>query len=389
MEFRARALENLERIILGKHIMFLGAYKNRIVLVTGHSGFCGGWLSLWLAELGAKVIGYSLKPPTRPNFFEAVGLKKIISSSTIADIKNYQRLKTVILKYKPEIVFHLAAQPLVRASYRDPRITFETNVCGTVNMLEAIRESKSVRSCVIVTSDKCYENNGLSRGYKETDPVGGYDPYSASKGSAELVVSAYRNSFFNPERNRKANACSVASVRSGNIIGGGDWGEDRIVPDCIKSLSSDKSILMRNPGAVRPWQYVLEPLAGYLWLGALMYKHGHKFSGAWNFGPCRDRIVPVRELVAMVIKNWGKGKFHTEKHPGVHEAEMLRLDCAKANSRLKWSSVYKLKDAIGDTVQWYKEFYAATNVIKMRDVSKMYLYRYVKIAGKKKCAWTR
>lgn len=334
----------------------LTIYKKQKVLITGHTGFKGSWLSLWLTKLGAKVIGYSLDPPTKPNFFEAINIKNRITHIK-GDIRNEKYLLAIFKKYQPSFIFHLAAQPLVRVSYKKPKLTYETNVMGTVNVLEAVRNVQSVRVCIIVTSDKCYENKERLYGYKETDPLGGYDTYSSSKACAELVVNAYRRSFLNPETFNKKYATALSSVRAGNVIGGGDWGNDRIIPDSIKSLSEGRIIKIRNPGAIRPWQYVLESLSGYLLLGALMYKDGKCYSDAWNFGPNNEKNITVEELVKHVIKYWGKGKYSIDVGTHPHEASFLKLDISKACSLLYWMPVYDIHEAIKRTTNWYKKFY--------------------------------
>ena len=334
---------------------FLNIYKGKKTLITGHTGFKGSWLSLWLTELGAKVIGYSLEPPTEPNLFESINLKDKITH-IIGDVRDKKHLITIFEKYQPEFVFHLAAQPLVRFSYKEPRFTYETNIMGTVNVLEAIRKAKSVKVAVIITSDKCYENKEWIYGYRETDSMGGYDPYSSSKGCAELVVSAYRRSFFNPEKYDK-HKVALSSARAGNVIGGGDWGQDRLISDCIKSLSQNKTIVIRNPQATRPWQYVLEPLTGYLLLGALMYEDRAKYSSAWNFGPNDESIILVEDLVKLIIKYWGSGSYtvDTLNHP--HEASLLKLDASKARALLGWKSIYDVYEAVEKTISWYRNFY--------------------------------
>lgn len=335
---------------------FRNAYKNKKVLITGHTGFKGTWLSLWFTRLGAKVIGYSLEPPTEPNLFESIGLEdKIIH--IIGDVRDEKHLISAFEKYQPEFIFHLAAQAIVRRSYYEPKLTYETNVMGTVNVLEALRRMRSVRVCIIVTSDKCYENREWIYGYRETDPVGGYDPYSSSKGCAELVTSAYRKSFFNPKDYGETHNVALSSVRAGNVIGGGDWGEDRIIPDCMRALSKGETIVIRNPSAIRPWQYVLEPLSGYLLLGTLMCKDGTRYSDAWNFGPNDESIITVEELVKLVIKHWGTGsyKIDTSTHP--HEAGFLKLDISKARSLLGWRPIYDVHEAVERTINWYKNFY--------------------------------
>lgn len=333
---------------------FRDIYKNKEVLITGHTGFKGSWLSLWLTELGAKVIGYSLEPPTEPNLFESIGLEDKITH-IIGDVRDEEHLTSIVEKYQPEFVFHLAAQSLVRLSYKEPKLTYETNVMGTVNVLEAVRKTKSVRVCVVVTSDKCYENREQVYGYRETDPMCGYDPYSSSKGCAELVISAYRRSFFKDYG--KTHNVALSSVRAGNVIGGGDWGEDRIIPDCMRALSEGKSIAIRNPSATRPWQYVLEPLSGYLLLGVLMYKDGARYSEPWNFGPNEESIITVEELVKLVIKHWGGGAYTISTSNQPHEASLLKLDASKACASLGWKQVYDVYEAVERTINWYKSFY--------------------------------
>ncbi len=351
-------------------------YKNKKVLITGHTGFKGSWLSLWLTELGANVIGYSLEPPTEPNLFEAITLKDKITH-IIGDVRDEEHLISIFEKYQPEFVFHLAAQPLVRVSYKEPKLTYETNVMGTINVLEAVKKIKSVRVCVIITSDKCYENKEWVYGYRETDPVGGYDPYSSSKGCAELVTSAYRRSFFNPEDYSKTHNVALSSVRAGNVIGGGDWGEDRIIPDCIRAIAKNKAINIRSPQATRPWQYVLEPLSGYLLLGALMYEDGGKYSSAWNFGPNDESIKTVEDLVNLVIKYWDGGTYtiDTLNHP--HEAGLLKLDASKARALLGWKPIYDVYKAVEKTINWYKNFYNGMRNEKLYEFTVGVLWEYV------------
>ena len=353
-------------------------YNGKRVLVTGHTGFKGGWLSLWLKELGAEVIGYSLDPPTKPSFFEAVDLKnKLIH--IIGDIRDENHLLSVFEKHQPEFIFHLAAQSLVRFSYKEPRLTYETNVMGTVNVLEAIRKSKSVRAAVIITSDKCYENKEWIYGYRENDSVGGYDPYSSSKGCAELVVSAYRNSFFNPKDSGKVHNIALSSVRAGNVIGGGDWGGDRLISDCVKTLSQNKIINIRNPQATRPWQYVLEPLSGYLLLGSKMYKDGVKYSSAWNFGPNDNDIITVEEIVKSVIKNWGNGEYKVDTSRQPHEAGLLKLETSKARIFLGWKPVYEIYETIKRTINWYKYFYNGIEKEKLYKITVKEIWDYIKM----------
>jgi CDP-glucose 4,6-dehydratase len=326
-------------------------YRGKKVLITGHTGFKGSWLSLWLSELGAEVIGYSLEPPTNPSLFEILNLKERINH-IIGDIRDEENLKKVFKKYKPEIVFHLAAQPLVRFSYIAPRYTYEVNIMGTVNLLESVREISEVKAVIIVTSDKCYENKEWVYGYREIDPMGGYDPYSSSKGCVELIVSAYKRSFMDNL------GIALSSVRAGNVIGGGDWQEDRLIPDCIRALSKGEVVKIRKPKAIRPWQYVLEPLAGYLLLGVKMLENREKFSGAWNFGPSDTDILTVEEVTKKVIEYWGEGRYEIlEKEDDFHEATLLKLDCSKAHFLLNWYPVYDINEALKRTVKWYKRYY--------------------------------
>ncbi|MDW8799686.1 CDP-glucose 4,6-dehydratase [Clostridium sp. A1-XYC3] len=333
---------------------FSNIYKNKKVLVTGATGFKGAWLSIWLSKLGAEVIGYSLEPSTNPSMFKMCNLDNKITN-IIGDIRDYSSLVSVFKEYRPDIVFHLAAQPLVRHSYNFPRETYETNVMGTVNVLEAAKSTDSVKAVVVITTDKCYENKEWVYGYRETDPMGGYDPYSSSKGCVELVVSSYRNSFYN-ERD-----IALASVRAGNIIGGGDWAEDRLVPDFVRAVSEDRSIIIRNPLAIRPWQHVLEPLSGYLWLGALMFKSKEKYSSAWNFGPKDTDVLNVEEIIKLAISSWGKGSIVLDKGYNPHEANTLKLDISKAKAYLKWSPAYNVSKAVEKTISWYKTYYKNDN----------------------------
>lgn len=329
--------------------LFNDSYKGKKVLITGHTGFKGSWLSLWLKKLGAEVIGYSLDVPTDPSIFKICSLDERIIS-IIGDIRDEERLKQAFKKYKPDIVFHLAAQPIVRLSYKEPKATYETNVMGTVNVLEASKGTDSVKAVVVITTDKCYENKEWVYGYRETDPMGGYDPYSSSKGCVELVVSAYRNSFYN-EKN-----IGLSSTRAGNVIGGGDWAEDRLIPDFVKAVSDDKSIIIRNPLATRPWQHVLEPLSGYLCLGASMLQDNKKYNSGWNFGPEDSDVLNVEQVLKLAIKSWGKGSIKVDKSQQPHEANLLKLDISKAKTYLKWYPVYDVNKAVDATIQWYKAY---------------------------------
>ena len=332
------------------------AFEGKTVLVTGHTGFKGGWLAVWLNYLGAKVIGYSLDPPTDPSFFRAVDLKKRIINIK-GDILDQEHLVSTMAQHKPEYVFHLAAQPLVRRSYLNPLETFETNIMGTLKVLEAVRCTPSVNVCVCITSDKCYENREWVYAYRENDPMGGHDPYSASKGAAELAISSYRRSFLNSKCGRSV---SISSARAGNVIGGGDWAMNRIIPDCVRALILDKPLSVRNPRAIRPWQHVLDPLFGYLLLAARMKQESDRFAGAWNFGPLSSNSVTVRSLVERFIAEWGCGSWQdlsSRDSSGPHEADTLRLDCTKANSLLGWMPEYAISKSITETVAWYRAYY--------------------------------
>lgn len=335
--------------------LFNNFYKDKRVLITGHTGFKGSWLSIWLNELGANVVGYGLDPYTEDDNFIVSRLKdKIID--TRGDIRDCEKLQEVFTKYKPEILFHLAAQPLVRRSYEIPKETYEVNVMGTLNVLECIRNTDSVKVGVMITTDKCYENKEQIYPYRETDPMGGYDPYSSSKGCAEILIASYRNSFLSPKDYEK-HGTSIASARAGNVIGGGDWSKDRIVPDCIRNLIENKDIEIRNPNAVRPWQHVLEPLSGYLNLASKMYNDGLNFCSGWNFGPNIDSIVPVKTVAEIIINKWGKGKWvDLSNHSAVHEANLLCLDCTKARVKLGWEPKLNIDGAVEYTVDWYKNY---------------------------------
>ncbi len=340
--------------------MFDNIYKNKRVLVTGHTGFKGSWLVLWLLKMGANVFGYSLDIPTDPNHHEILNL----DFETISgDIRDLEKLRKAIESFQPDIVIHMAAQSLVRKSYESPVETFETNVIGTVNLFEACRRIESVRAIVNVTSDKCYKNREWVWGYRENDPVGGHDPYSASKGCAEIVTESYRKSFFPLDNYKKTHQTLVASVRAGNVIGGGDWGDDRLVPDIMRAASQNKKIHIRNPHATRPWQHVLEPLSGYLLLGQKLLEGEREFSGAWNFGPSVDGHRKVLSVIKELHKNWSNIDYKIradEKNP--HEANLLKLDCSKAHAKLKWKSVWESSTTFAKTAQWYKEYYESGHV---------------------------
>jgi CDP-glucose 4,6-dehydratase len=327
-------------------------WRRRRVLVTGHTGFKGGWLAIWLNQLGAVVSGVALKPPTDPSLFELARLGRRIES-LVADIRDQDAVAGAFASVRPEVVFHLAAQSLVRRSYRDPVATLATNVMGTVHVLEAARRSASIRAVIVVTSDKCYANRdppGAHRqAHREDDRLGGHDPYSASKACAELVASAYQRSFCGQPR------LAIATVRAGNVIGGGDWAEDRLVPDAIRALSRDQPLRVRNPHSVRPWQHVLEPLAGYLMLANNLCADAQKWAGAWNFGPNAAEAWQVREVADQLVKNWSAGSWIALPDEGApHESAQLRVDSAKARDSLGWKPVLPLDDAIRLTVDWYR-----------------------------------
>lgn len=335
-------------------VMFGDGFAGERVFVTGDTGFKGAWLAYWLTRLGADVTGYALDPPTNPSLFEALDLGGQLRHLT-GDVRDRDRLVAEVQAAAPSVIFHLAAQALVRRAYATPRDTFETNVMGTVNVLEAARSCPSVRSVVIVTSDKVYQNVETGTPFREGDPLGGRDPYGASKGAAELVTAAYRESFF-------GDGPAIASARAGNVIGGGDWAPDRIIPDSVRALVAGEPIVVRNPDAVRPWQHVLEPLSGYLQLGALLLDEGSRYAGAWNFGPTEERSdEPVRWVVDQFIGHWGSGSWisqqGTEAQP--YEAQRLSLDSAKARELLGWAPVWDSQTAVGRTAAWYRDYYRA------------------------------
>ncbi|MGA2847822.1 MAG: CDP-glucose 4,6-dehydratase [Terracidiphilus sp.] len=327
-------------------------WHGRRVLVTGHTGFKGSWLSLWLQQRESELCGVALEPPTKVNLFQDAKVERGMHS-VIADIRDINRLRETFAQHRPEIVFHLAAQPLVRNSYEDPLGTYSTNVMGTANLLEAVRSTDSVRAVVVITTDKCYENCEWEWPYREIDRLGGYDPYSNSKACAELVVSAYRNSFFNP-RNYERHGVAIASVRAGNVIGGGDWAEDRLVPDIIRAFQEGRPVRIRNPHAIRPWQHVLEPLRGYIAVAESLCEDGFASGEAWNFGPEQSDAQPVEKIVREMANLWGSGaQWEQEGAAQPHEANTLKLDCSKAGARLGWHPELRLTDALAMTVAWY------------------------------------
>jgi len=323
------------------------------VLVTGHTGFKGSWLSLWLQSLDAQVVGYALAAPTKPNLFDVATVNKGMTS-IIADIRDLDCLRTTFAEYKPEIVIHMAAQPLVRYSYLEPVETYSTNVMGTVNLLEAVRNTNSVKAVVNVTSDKCYENREWAWGYREHEAMGGYDPYSSSKGCAELAVAAYRNSYFHPD-NYSQHGVAIASARAGNVIGGGDWADDRLIPDILRAIMQRRSVNIRNPHAIRPWQHVMEPLFGYLQLAQKLYEDGTTYAEAWNFGPNDNDTKPVQWIVENLTQAWGEGANWTfDSGDHLHEAHYLKLDCSKAKVRLGWQPRWRLEDTLGAIIDWHR-----------------------------------
>jgi CDP-glucose 4,6-dehydratase len=366
---------------------FGGIFRGRRVFLTGHTGFKGGWMALWLAELGAEVHGYALTPPTNPSLFEDAGVEEVMASHRVADVRDAAALAAALRDTRPEIVIHMAAQPLVRASYERSAETYEVNVMGTVHLLDAVRQVDSVRVCQVVTSDKCYANREWVYGYRENDPMGGFDPYSSSKGCAELVVSAYRRSFFSGE----GSGVSLSSVRAGNVIGGGDWAQDRIVPDCVRALARGESVLVRNPHAVRPWQHVLEPLAGYLHLAATQWSEPVLGADGWNFGPAAAGSVPVAEIVTALAGEWGGGEWHTPPpRPGdaaPHEAHLLKLDTTKAQTVLGWRPVYGVAEAVAETARWYRARHEAGSRFDGGALCREQIGRYRRKAAEAGAAW--
>lgn len=328
-------------------------WRSKRVLVTGHTGFKGSWLSLWLQSLGAEVVGVALAPDTNPSLFEVARVGEGMRSH-IADIRDFGALRSIVQAEHPEIVIHMAAQPLVRYSYEHPVETYATNVMGTVHLFEAVRQTPGVKVLVNITSDKCYENKEWVWAYRENDPMGGYDPYSSSKGCAELVTSAYRNSFFNPARYAE-HGVALASVRAGNVIGGGDWAADRLIPDILRAIEKGEPVLIRNPHAIRPWQHVLEPLSGYLMLAEKLYSDGPGFAEGWNFGPREEDARPVQWIVEKLSRLWSEGacwQLDGNHHP--HEAGYLKLDIAKARGQLGWKPRWSLDQALEKIIQWHK-----------------------------------
>ena len=322
-------------------------YNNKRVFVTGVTGFKGAWLCSWLLKLGAEVYGTGFNPNQNKNLFYKLNLEKKIKLK-LFDIRDLKKLKNFINFSKPSIIFHLAAQPLIYESYKKPLLTFDVNCRGTLNILEIVKNAKFIRSLISITSDKCYENTGRTKGYKETDVLGGVDPYSASKASAELIIRAYRESFF-----KQKMRCGVSSARAGNVIGGGDWSDKRLIPDCIRSLEKGKAIKLRNPNFNRPWQLVLEPLKGYLILAKKQYENPKKYAGAWNFGTEASSITNVKKIVEYMIEFWGSGVLKTEKITKFHEQQNLQLNIKKAKKYLNWRPTYNIKESVQIATDWY------------------------------------
>lgn len=343
--------------------VFNDFFRGKRVLVTGHTGFKGSWLSIWLHELGAEVIGVAKDPFSERDNYVLSGIGGKLKADIRADIRDGQRMKDIFAKYQPEIVFHLAAQPLVRLSYDIPVETYEANVMGTINIMEAIRSTDSVNVGVMITTDKCYENKEQIWGYRENEPMGGYDPYSSSKGCCEIAISSWRRSFFNPADYGKKHHVALASVRAGNVIGGGDWALDRIIPDCIKALEAGKPIDIRSPRSVRPWQHVLEPLSGYMLLASKMWDEPTKYCEGWNFGPRMESVTPVWDVASMLIKNFGNGELRDLSDPNaLHEAKLLMLDITKAQVSLGWKPRMNISQCIELVVDWYKKYKSTQDV---------------------------
>lgn len=339
-------------------------FHNKTVLITGHTGFKGSWLAIWLHMLGARVIGYALDPYSEKDNFVLSGIGSKIEADIRGNLSDTKKLKEVFDKYQPEIVFHLAAQPLVRLSYEFPVDTYQTNVMGTIYVMEEIRRCDATQVAVMITTDKCYENRENLWGYRENEAMGGYDPYSSSKGSAEIAISSWRRSYMNPI-DYSQHAKSIASARAGNVVGGGDWALDRIIPDCIRALEAGFPIEIRSPKSIRPWQHVLEPLSGYMTLAIKMIENPTKYCEGWNFGPSLDSIVPVWDIASMVIKNYGKGELKDiSNRKALHEAKLLALDITKARFELGWTPRWNIEQTIQKTVEWYTK-YQTTDVYQL------------------------
>lgn len=341
--------------------LFNGIYKGRKVLVTGHTGFKGSWLCLLLNKLGADIYGYSLMPPTQPSLYVEARIEQLITSYT-GDVRDLSYLQQVMREVQPEIVIHMAAQPLVRESYKIPVETYAINVMGTVNVLEACRQTASVKAIVNVTTDKCYENREWHWGYRENEAMGGYDPYSNSKGCSELVTSSYRRSYFNPAAYAQ-HGVALGSGRAGNVIGGGDWADDRLIPDFIKAISKGEQVQIRSPFAIRPWQHVLEPLTGYLTLAEKLFSEGAKYAEGWNFGPDDKDAKNVEWITRKICELWGEGaSYSIDTNPQPHEANYLKLDCSKAKAELNWEPRWNISSTLKSIVEWNKAYLSGQNI---------------------------
>ena len=332
-------------------------WKGKKVFITGHTGFKGSWLSLWLQDMGAVVKGYALEPNTNPNLFTQAKVAQNMDSE-IGDITNLDHIRASMKIFNPEVLIHMAAQPLVRLSYQEPVLTYTTNVMGTVNVLEAARKCTNLKAIVSVTTDKCYENREWAWGYRENEPMGGHDPYSSSKGCVELVTTAYRKSFFNDE-----NSAFLASARAGNVIGGGDWSADRLIPDILKAFEKNEPVIVRNPMSTRPWQHVLEPLSGYLVLAQHLFEEGSNVAEGWNFGPKDEDCKPVSWILDRMVTNWGNGaSWELDKNNNPHEAGYLKLDCSKAAMRLNWYPKWNLEHTLESIINWHQHYIAQKNI---------------------------
>ena len=371
----------MEDLVTG---MFDNAFRNRRVLVTGHTGFKGSWLCQWLLDLGAEVHGLALAPDTTPSLSEVLELPSRLASHRIADVREAAAVHAAVAAIRPEMVLHLAAQPLVRLSYREPAATWATNVQGTVHVLEAIRAVGGVRACVVVTSDKCYENREQVWGYRENEAMGGHDPYSSSKGAAELAVASWRRSFFQDPAGLR-----LASGRAGNVIGGGDWSADRIVVDFVGAIASGKPLCLRNPNATRPWQHVLEPLSGYLWLASrLLWEDGPRFAEGWNFGPADASVTTVKALADRLVAAWGQGRVEIPGNAGQpHEAGLLKLDVSKAAAQLGWRGLWDVERTVVETVAWYKTHHQRSADLK--ELTRRQIDAYTADARAAGLAWAK
>ena len=350
-------------------------WSKKKILLTGHTGFKGSWLSLWLQKLNSNVIGFSKSIPTNPSLFQLANIEDGMTS-IIGDVCDYDKLEEVIKEYKPEIVIHMAAQAILRESHSNPVETYATNVMGTVNLLESIRKAGNVKVILNVTTDKCYEPNESSKGHLETDRLGGYDPYSNSKACSELVTASFRDSFFNPKEYHK-HGTSLASCRAGNVIGGGDWAKDRLIPDIMKGILNNEIIKIRNPNSIRPWQYVLDPLNGYLILVEKLWSSGSEFSEGWNFGPEENNEKPVKWIVEKLTKQWSKDiKWDIDNNINLHEENYLRLNCIKANSRLGWMPKLNLEQGLEWIIEWYRQYKKNNN---MKDITEQQIEKFQKL----------